>query len=88
MKYTMLTTFQLFLLAVIMSILTAVLVSINNWYLDFRTLPVVHRDASGTCLKVENFENGHAFNCDDVDVLLRRYRAPHEKISSLHVRHV
>lgn len=80
MRYTLLTTPQLLILCVSMSIMTAVLVSINSWYLDYRNLPVVYTDTSGACLKVENFENGHAFNCDDVDVILRRYRTPHEKI--------
>lgn len=83
MRYANLSTLQLLLLAFVMSLLTAALVSINMWYMDYRTLPVVHRDAeSGKCTKVDNFENGHAFNCDDVDVILRRYRSPDEKISS------
>jgi len=66
-----------------MSLLTAVLMCINTWYMDYRLLPVVHKDASGTCTKVENFENGHAFNCADVDVILRRYRTPNEKIPTI-----
>ena len=54
--------------------LTAVLVSVNSWYILWSQLPVVHYDKTNACVKVENFENGHAFNCQDVDVLLRRYR--------------
>jgi hypothetical protein len=68
-------TWQLLLLAVVMSVLIAVLVSVNSWYMDYRTLPMVYKDA-GVCTKVENFENGHAFNCNDVNVTLRRYRMP------------
>lgn len=75
-RYTTLSTAQLGLLAVLMSILVAILVSINTWYMDFRTLPIVYRDATGTCIKVANLENGQAFNCNDVDVTLRRYRTP------------
>ena len=74
MRYTTLSTIQLLLLAVFMSLSVAVLVSINSWYQDFRLLPEVHSDKAGTCVKVVNFENGHAFNCNDVNVLLRRYR--------------
>jgi len=83
LRYATLSTLQLLCLAIVMSLLTAVLVSINMWYMDYRILPVVFRDASGTCTKVENFENGHAFNCADVDVILRRYRTPNEKIPTI-----
>lgn len=83
MRYANMTFLQLLFLAIAMSVFTAVLVSINTWYMDYRTLPVVYKDASGNCTKVENFENGHAFNCADVDVVLRRYRTPNEKISPL-----
>jgi len=74
MKYTTLSTVQLLVLALVMSVLTAVLVSVNSWYILWSQLPVVHYDKTNACVKVENFENGHAFNCQDVDVLLRRYR--------------
>jgi len=85
MRYANLSTLQLLTLAIAMSVFTAVLVSINTWYMDYRTLPVVHKDASGTCTKVDNFENGHAFNCNDVDVILRRYRTPDEKVPASNV---
>ncbi len=74
MRYTTLSTIQLLILSVLMSLLVAVLVSINSWNTDFRLLPEVHVDKAGTCVKVVNFENGHAFGCNDVNVLLRRYR--------------
>jgi hypothetical protein len=74
MRYATLSTIQLLILAVFMSLSVAVLVSINSWYQDFRLLPEVHQDKAGTCVKVVNFENGHAFGCNDVNVLLRRYR--------------
>jgi hypothetical protein len=74
MRYTTLSAIQLLLLSIVMSILVALLLAINTWYLDFRLLPEVHVDKAGACIKVVNFENGHAFNCQDVNVLLRRYR--------------
>ena len=73
MRFVCLTSPQLFILAILMSILTATLVALNSWYLDYRMLPNVHVGADGTCIKVENFENGHAFNCNDVNVVLRQY---------------
>ena len=55
--------------------------------MDYRTLPVVNYDKTGACTSVQNYENGHAFNCADVDVLLRRYRivTPNEKVSAPHL---
>lgn len=74
MRYVTLSSTQLAIMTFLMALLTAVLVSINTWYLDTRLLPEVHVDAAGQCVKVVNFENGHAFNCNDVNVILRRYR--------------
>ena len=74
MKFATLSNFQLFTMTLLMAIITALLVCINTWYMTFILLPKVHVDAAGACVKVENFENGHAFNCNDVDVLLRQYR--------------
>lgn len=74
MKFTTLTNFQLFVMSLFMGIIAALLVCVNSWYMTYIQLPKVHVDASGACAKVENFQNGHAFNCSDVDVLLRQYR--------------
>jgi hypothetical protein len=73
-RYTNLSTVQLLLLSLLIAAFVAVLASINTWYMDQRLLPEVHVDKAGACVKVVNFENGHAFNCGDVNVLLRRYR--------------
>ena len=74
MKYVTLNSIQLLILVVLMSILTATLVSVNTWYTLWSQLPVVHYDKTNACVKVENFVNGQAYNCQDVDVLLRQYR--------------
>lgn len=73
-RYNILSNGAILVLALLISVLVAVLVSINIMYLDMRHLPVVYLDKSGTCVKVVNYENGHAFNCQDVNVLLRRYK--------------
>lgn len=74
MRFATLSNLQLFFMTLLMAILTALLVSVNSWYMTYIKLPKVHVDVAGVCVKVENFENGHAFNCADVDVLLRQYR--------------
>ena len=66
---------QLFLFAVLVSIITSSLIGINNYINQYRLLPEVHVSTTDDkCVKVVNFENGHAFTCNDVDVILRRYR--------------
>jgi hypothetical protein len=74
MKYIVLTHLQLIVLAILISIITTAGVGSMYLYMFYTQLPVVHIDKSNACVKVDNFENGHAFNCNDVDVLLRRYR--------------
>lgn len=74
MKYIVLSTFQLILLSLLVAILTGLLITVNTQYAIYSQLPVVHLDKANACVKVVNFENGHAFNCADVDVVLRRYR--------------
>jgi len=46
-------------------------------YMQFKekqAWPVVHTSTDGSCTKVMNLRNGDAYNCEDVDVLLRQYR--------------
>jgi len=74
MRYVVLSNFSLFMLALLISAMVSATNFINTLYLDMRLLPVVHVDAAGGCVKVDNYANGHAFNCQDVNVILRRYR--------------
>lgn len=76
MKFMNVTTPQLLILALAISIISAATSCGFYFYMDYRTLPMVYTDPAGACVKVENFENGQAFNCNDVDVTLRRYRHP------------
>lgn len=63
------------LFCVLQSIILAAVSAINILAYDHRLLPEVHRSAKdNACIKVVNYENGHAFNCQDVNVVLRRYR--------------
>jgi len=74
MKFVTLSNAQLFILCVLVSALTTLLFTLNSMYSSYKMLPEVHVDQAGTCIKVVNFENGHAFNCGDVNVVLRQYR--------------
>ena len=74
MKYTLLSNVQLLIMTVLIGLISATAVTVMNMYLEYRMLPVVSKTADGSCIKVVNFENGHAFGCPDVNVLLRQYR--------------
>lgn len=74
MKYTILSNIQLFILSILVGLFSASAVVLNSWYQSYVLLPKVVFDNAGQCNKVVNYENGHAFTCQDVDVTLRRYR--------------
>ena len=73
-RYTTLTYTQLFILAIIVGLISAGLVLAAMRYEQLKLLPEVAVTPGGECIKVTNYENGHAFGCPDVDVLLRKYR--------------
>ena len=79
MKFVTINQWQLLMLAIATAVIATALMCCFYFYVNWTLLPVVYRDAAGKCTKVDNFENGHAFNCEDVDVILRRYRAPNDK---------
>lgn len=66
---------QIVLITILVSIIISAVVTINMLLKDHLLLPqVIFSKDDGKCVKVINFENGHAFNCNDVNVILRRYR--------------
>lgn len=79
MKYMNVSTLQMIFLGLVISVISSLTSAGVSLYMDYRVLPIVYKDNAGTCVKVENLENGHAFNCNDVDVTLRRYRAPQQE---------
>jgi len=42
----------------------------KEYYFD---LPEVYKNLDNKCVKVVNFKNGDAYNCNDVDITLRKY---------------
>lgn len=72
-KYFTVGTFQLLLMSLLTSIISAAIVSINIALIDYLHLPVVTFE-SGKCVNVSNFKNGDSYTCDNVDVILRKYR--------------
>jgi len=43
-------------------------------FMNFLELPEVHVGPDDKCIKVINYKNGDAYNCQDRDVVLRKYR--------------
>ncbi len=66
-------TFQLIIAAVLQSVITVSGVIYYEQYKEKQHWPQVVVDVTGECIKVTNFNNGEAYNCQDVDVVLRQY---------------
>ena len=79
MRFVTLSQIQLFIFATVVGLISGGLVIVCNKFEQLKLLPVVTLTPGGQCVKVTNFENGHAFACQDVDVLLRRYRKEYVK---------
>jgi hypothetical protein len=75
MKYMTLTTVQLLIMTLLTGLIASTISIGVSIYREYVLLPTVYRSVTGECIKVVNYQNGHAFSCPDVDVLLRRYRS-------------
>lgn len=69
-----------FFVFTLMSAILGSSLTFGGWmYVQHINTPLVIADQeSERCLQVLNFANGDAYNCDDVGVVLRRYRKTYE----------
>lgn len=74
MKLYTVSTIQLLVCSVLIATIGAAEVIAYSQYKEQQVIPQVQVNPDGTCVKVLNFNNGEAYNCQDVDVLLRRYK--------------
>lgn len=65
---------QLIINSLLISLVSASLVILfmvaKEYFID---LPDVYKNLDGKCIKVINYQNGDAYNCNDVDIVLRKY---------------
>ena len=73
-SYHQVTTFQLFLMAIVTGVISASVIMINSHAMEYLQLPIVQQDTAGACVNVLSFKNGEVYTCDDVDTILRKYR--------------
>lgn len=73
-KYYQVTNAQLFTASILVGIISAALVIINIKTSEYMHLPLVTLDHDGICVTVANYKNGEAYQCADVDTILRNYR--------------
>lgn len=74
-KYYSVSSLQLILISLLTCILTISLFEINSLVKEYLSLPeVMISTKDNSCIKVVNYENGQAYNCNDVNVILRKYR--------------
>ena len=71
--------FQLFTMALLVSVITVALSTINNSLQEYLHLPIVEIDMDNKCQVVQNFRNGDAYTCADVGVVLRVHRTKKTK---------
>ena len=75
MSYHIVSSKQLTMAALLTCVLTTSLIEINTQVKEYLALPeVVIKGSDNSCIKVVNYENGQAYNCQDVDIILRKYR--------------
>lgn len=77
-KYFQVSTPQLLLMACLTGVVSAGIVIINIRLNEYQQLPEVHFNSTGSCVSVSNYRNGDAYQCGDVDVILRNYRVKNE----------
>lgn len=75
MSYYIVSSKQLTFVTLLICVLTVSLIEINNQIKEYLLLPeVVIKNSDNSCIKVINYNNGEAYNCQDVDIILRKYR--------------
>lgn len=72
-KYYQVSSFQLFIMAFLTGVIGAALVVINMSVKEYLQLPIVVYE-NDKCVSVVSYQNGEAFTCEDVDIILRKYR--------------
>lgn len=73
-KYYQVSGTQLFIVSVLIGIIAAALITINIMIKEFLMLPVVITDSDNRCINVVNYQNGDAYTCSDVSIILRNFR--------------
>lgn len=73
-KYYQVSNLQLFVMALLIGIIAAALITINIMVREYLLLPAVVVDRDDKCASVVNYKNGDAYTCADVGVILRNYR--------------
>jgi hypothetical protein len=73
-NYYSVKTGQILLASILSALISAGSIAAFVLYNDRLGLPLVQTDDGGKCVQVINYKNGDAYNCQDVDILLRQYR--------------
>lgn len=74
MSYYIVTSKQLISSVTMIAVFVAAAVGFTAALIDYYNLPEVYKDNDGRCVKVINYRNGDGYACQDVDVLLRKYK--------------
>lgn len=72
-KYYSVSNTQLFVMAILIGVFAAALITINSTIKEYLQLPMV-TTVDDKCVTISNYKNGEAFTCNDVGTILRNYR--------------
>lgn len=72
--YHLVSTGQALIAAAAIALLSGASVAAVSAYINYQDLPLIEQSPDGKCLRVLNFKNGDGFQCQDVGVILRKYR--------------
>lgn len=71
--YHVISTSHVLSSALIIALASAAAVFCAIAFINYLDLPEVHVTPEGRCVRVVNFKNGDGFQCQDKDVVLRKY---------------
>ena len=72
--YHVVSTSHVLLVALIIAAAAAVAVFCTKVFLDQLEMPEVYVTPEGRCVRVVNYKNGDGYQCQDKDVVLRKYK--------------
>lgn len=72
-RYYSVSNLQLFIMALLISVIVSALLVINSTVRDYLQQPEVTM-VDGKCVSVASYKNGEAYTCADLNTILRNYR--------------
>jgi hypothetical protein len=73
-SYHLVSTGQALIAAAAIALLSGASVAAVSAYINYQDIPIVEQGPDSKCLRVINFKNGDGYQCQDVGIILRKFR--------------